>query len=61
MLCAVIYAVENAYVFTPFSALSIVAEGAASLTFVQRMGVKAAKEALVLGKASGVLLARSSP
>jgi len=48
-----IYAVESAYIFTPFTALSLVAEGGASQTFPQRMGIKAAKEALLFGKKLG--------
>jgi len=48
-----IYAVESAYLFTPFTTLSLVAEGGASQTFPQRMGIKAAKEALILGKKLG--------
>lgn len=34
-----VYAVENAYILTPFTALSLVAEGGASLTFPRRMGI----------------------
>ncbi|GAA6042097.1 hypothetical protein JCM8097_003108 [Rhodosporidiobolus ruineniae] len=45
-----IYAVENAYFLTPFPAISLVAEGGASLSLVQRMGLAKANEALILGK-----------
>jgi hypothetical protein len=39
-----VYAVENAYFLTPFAAISLVAEGGASLSLVQRMGVAKANE-----------------
>lgn len=34
-----VYAVESAYIMTPFSRLSLVAEGGASLSFPRRMGI----------------------
>lgn len=39
-----IYAVESAYILTPFSTLSLVAEGGASITFPRRMGIAKANE-----------------
>ncbi|GAA6001357.1 hypothetical protein JCM10207_006623 [Rhodosporidiobolus poonsookiae] len=45
-----IYAVESAYFLTPFAAISLVAEGGASLSLVQRMGLAKANEALIMGK-----------
>lgn len=38
---------------TPFSTLSLVAEGGASLSFPRRMGISMASEALILGKKLG--------
>ncbi|BGP32224.1 hypothetical protein JCM10296v2_004004 [Rhodotorula toruloides] len=48
--CDFIYAVENAYFLTPFSAISLVCEGGASQSLIQRMGLAKANEALLLGK-----------
>jgi Delta3-Delta2-enoyl-CoA isomerase len=45
-----VYAVENAFLLTPFSSLGLVAEGASSFAFVQRMGISKANEALILSK-----------
>ncbi|GAA5825904.1 hypothetical protein JCM5353_004548 [Sporobolomyces roseus] len=45
-----IYCVENAYLLTPFSAISLVCEGGASETFPRRMGLARANEALLMGK-----------
>ncbi|ORY89414.1 ClpP/crotonase-like domain-containing protein [Leucosporidium creatinivorum] len=45
-----VYAVETAWILTPFTALSLVAEGGASLSFPRRMGIVKANEALLLGK-----------
>ncbi|GAA5875655.1 hypothetical protein JCM1840_003165 [Sporobolomyces johnsonii] len=45
-----IYAVENAYFLTPFSAIGLVCEGGASLTLPRRMGTAKANEALIMGK-----------
>ncbi|TPX39253.1 hypothetical protein SeMB42_g06391 [Synchytrium endobioticum] len=45
-----IYAAESAYVYAPFTALAVSAEGGASAAYVQRMGVGAASEALLLGR-----------
>ncbi|KAJ9490819.1 hypothetical protein VN97_g2457 [Penicillium thymicola] len=45
-----IYAVSDAYLMTPFTSLGLVAEGGASIAFVQRMGQGKANEALILGR-----------
>ncbi|GAA6020219.1 hypothetical protein JCM11491_003852 [Sporobolomyces phaffii] len=45
-----VYCVENAYLLTPFSAISLVCEGGASETFPRRMGLARANEALLMGK-----------
>ena len=45
-----IYAVPDAYLMTPFTSLGLVAEGGASIAFVQRMGQGKANEALILGR-----------
>ncbi|GAA5874475.1 hypothetical protein JCM16303_005864 [Sporobolomyces ruberrimus] len=45
-----VYCVENAYLLTPFSAISLVCEGGASETFPRRMGLAKANEALLMGK-----------
>jgi peroxisomal 3,2-trans-enoyl-CoA isomerase len=45
-----VYSVPDAYVLTPFSSLGLVAEGGASVAFMQRMGWGKANEALILGR-----------
>ena len=45
-----IYAVESAYLLTPFSNLGIPPEMSSSYLFVQRMGIAKANEALILSK-----------
>ncbi|KZL79298.1 3,2-trans-enoyl-CoA isomerase [Colletotrichum incanum] len=45
-----IYAISDAYLLTPFSSLGLVAEGGASVAFVQRLGLGKANEALILGR-----------
>ncbi|CCF34008.1 peroxisomal D3,D2-enoyl-CoA isomerase [Colletotrichum higginsianum] len=45
-----IYSVPDAYLLTPFSSLGLVAEGGASVAFVQRLGWGKANEALILGR-----------
>ena len=45
-----IYAVENAYLLTPFTNLSIPPELASTYMFAQRMGVAKANEALLMSK-----------
>lgn len=46
-----IYALDNSYLLTPFANLGLVAEGAASYTLVQRLGLTKANEALLASKA----------
>ncbi|TVY90244.1 3,2-trans-enoyl-CoA isomerase [Lachnellula willkommii] len=48
--CDFVYAVEDAYLATPFASLGLVAEGVSSFAFAQRMGLTKANEALILGK-----------
>ncbi|KAF9451075.1 ClpP/crotonase [Macrolepiota fuliginosa MF-IS2] len=45
-----IYAMPNVWMSTPFTFLGIVAEGGASASFVNRMGVAKANEMLIWGK-----------
>ncbi|KAK3073884.1 dodecenoyl-CoA isomerase [Teratosphaeriaceae sp. CCFEE 6253] len=45
-----IYAAPHTFVLTPFSSLGLVAEGLASKSFVQRMGITKANEALIMSK-----------
>ena len=45
-----IYAAPHTYLLTPFSSLGLVAEGGASRTFVERMGISKANEALIMSK-----------
>ncbi|KAK5172635.1 dodecenoyl-CoA isomerase [Saxophila tyrrhenica] len=45
-----IYAAPHTYLLTPFSSLGLVAEGGASVGFVQRMGLPKANEALIMSK-----------
>ncbi|TPX30702.1 hypothetical protein SmJEL517_g05798 [Synchytrium microbalum] len=45
-----IFAAESAYVYLPFTALALSAEAGSSAAYVQRMGVGAASEALLLGR-----------
>lgn len=52
-MCDFIYSVESAWIVVPFSSLGLVAEGAASYSFVQRMGIARANEALIHGKKLG--------
>lgn len=46
----IIFAVENAYLATPFASLGLVAEGVSSYAFTQRLGMTKANEALIFGK-----------
>ncbi|KAF8427391.1 ClpP/crotonase-like domain-containing protein [Tirmania nivea] len=48
--CDFIYATPSAYLFTPFTSLGLVTEGGASYTFVRRLGLSKANEALILSK-----------
>ncbi|KIK08678.1 hypothetical protein K443DRAFT_128143 [Laccaria amethystina LaAM-08-1] len=45
-----IYALPNAWLSMPFTYLGIVAEGGASVSFINRMGLGLANEVLILGK-----------
>jgi len=45
-----IYAAPHTFLLTPFSSLGLVAEGGASIGFVQRMGLAKANEALIMSK-----------
>ena len=45
-----IYAAPHTFLLTPFSSLGLVAEGGASVGFVQRMGIAKAIEALIMSK-----------
>jgi Delta3-Delta2-enoyl-CoA isomerase len=45
-----IYAAPHTYILTPFSSLGLVAEGASSVSFVERLGISKAKEALIMSK-----------
>lgn len=48
--CDLIYAYDDFFFFTPFTSLALVAEGLTSVTFVQRMGLGRATEALLEGR-----------
>lgn len=48
MLCDVLYMVDTAYFYTPFSALGLCAEGCSSYTFPKLMGRSKASEMLLL-------------
>ena len=45
-----IYAAPHTFLLTPFTSLGLVAEGAASVAFVQRLGISKANEALIMSK-----------
>ncbi|MCJ1376292.1 hypothetical protein MMC20_007534 [Loxospora ochrophaea] len=45
-----VYAAPHAYILTPFTSLGLVAEGGASRSFVQRLGISKANEALIMSK-----------
>jgi len=45
-----IYAAPHAFLLTPFSSIGLVAEGNASIGFVQRLGLAKANEALIMSK-----------
>ncbi|OJJ65865.1 hypothetical protein ASPBRDRAFT_60214 [Aspergillus brasiliensis CBS 101740] len=45
-----IFAAPDTYLLTPFSSLGIAAEGAASRSFVRRLGIAKANEALIMSK-----------
>ncbi|SNX83304.1 related to ECI1 -delta3-cis-delta2-trans-enoyl-CoA isomerase [Melanopsichium pennsylvanicum] len=48
--CDLVYAYDDFFFFTPFMSLSLVAEGLTSVTFIQRMGLGRASEALLEGR-----------
>ena len=45
-----VYAAPHTFLLTPFSSLGLVAEGGASRTFVERLGISKANEALIMSK-----------
>jgi len=45
-----IYAAPHTFLLTPFTSLGLVAEGGASIGFVQRLGIAKANEALIMSK-----------
>ncbi|KAI1431025.1 ClpP/crotonase-like domain-containing protein [Xylaria sp. CBS 124048] len=45
-----VYAAPHTFLLTPFSSLGLVAEGGASVAFVQRLGISKANEALIMSK-----------
>ncbi|PYH28358.1 enoyl-CoA hydratase/isomerase family protein [Aspergillus neoniger CBS 115656] len=45
-----IYAAPHTFLLTPFSLLGVAAEGAASRSFVRRLGISKANEALIMSK-----------
>jgi Delta3-Delta2-enoyl-CoA isomerase len=45
-----IYAAPHSFLLTPFSSLGLVAEGNASVAFVERLGISKANEALIMSK-----------
>lgn len=45
-----IYAAPHTFLLTPFSSLGVPAEGAASRSFVRRLGVSKANEALLMSR-----------
>lgn len=53
MLCDVLYMEENAYFYTPFTALGLCAEGCSSYTFPKLMGSSKASEMLLLNHRMG--------
>ncbi|TKY86748.1 hypothetical protein EX895_004388 [Sporisorium graminicola] len=48
--CDLVYAYSDFFLFTPFMSLALVAEGLTSVTFVQKMGLGRATEALLEGR-----------
>ncbi|KZT26247.1 ClpP crotonase [Neolentinus lepideus HHB14362 ss-1] len=48
--CDFVYCMPNAWLAVPFTFMGIVAEGGASVTFVNRMGLARANEVLILGQ-----------
>ncbi|KAJ9478318.1 3,2-trans-enoyl-CoA isomerase [Pseudozyma hubeiensis] len=48
--CDLVYAYDDFFFFTPFMSLALVAEGLTSVTFIQKMGLGRATEALLEGR-----------
>ena len=48
-----VYAAPHTFLLTPFTSLGLVAEGGASIGFVQRLGIAKANEALIMSKRIG--------
>lgn len=48
--CDLVYAYEDFFFFTPFMSLALVAEGLTSVTFIKKMGLGRATEALLEGR-----------
>jgi peroxisomal 3,2-trans-enoyl-CoA isomerase len=49
-LCDLIYAYDDFYLLTPFSQLALVAEAGSSVSFVRKMGLGRAQQALIEGR-----------
>ncbi|MCJ1276986.1 hypothetical protein MMC21_004795 [Puttea exsequens] len=48
-----IYATPQAFLLTPFTSLGLVAEGGSSVSFVERLGISRANEALIMSRRIG--------
>ncbi|PWZ00675.1 ClpP/crotonase [Testicularia cyperi] len=48
--CDLLYTFDDFFLFTPFTSLALVSEGLASVTFVRKMGLGRAQEALLEGR-----------
>ncbi|GAC96385.1 potential enoyl-CoA hydratase/isomerase [Pseudozyma hubeiensis SY62] len=48
--CDLVYAYDDFFLFTPFMSLALVAEGLTSVTFIKKMGLGRATEALLEGR-----------
>ncbi|PWN52596.1 ClpP/crotonase [Violaceomyces palustris] len=51
--CDLLYTYDDFFLFTPFTSLALVAEGLSSLTFVRKMGLGKAQQALLQGRRMG--------
>ncbi len=49
-----VYAAPHTFLLTPFSSIGLVAEGGASMGFVNRLGISKANEALIMSKRIGI-------
>lgn len=49
-----VYATPHTFLLTPFSSIGLVSEGGASISFVQRLGISKANEALIMSKKIGI-------